>query len=56
MPCEHNRLQLVVPENDAKATTDSPTDLSEVPALPDAAMRRLRLVEADDGGPPDDAA
>ena len=52
----HHRLQLVVPENDTKATTDGTTDLSEVPAMPDAAMPWLRLVEADDGGPSDDAA
>jgi hypothetical protein len=51
-----NRLQLVVPENRAKASTDAPTELSAVTAMPDAVTRRFRLVDADDGGPPDDAA
>ncbi len=53
---EHHRLQLVVPENDTKATTEIRTNLSEVPALPDTHMPWLRLVDADDGGPSDDAA
>jgi len=52
----NNRLQLVACENSEKATTDAPTELSAAPALPDAVMRRLRLVEADDAAPPDDAA
>jgi hypothetical protein len=52
----NNRLQLVGPENNPKTTTDVPTELSAAPAMPDAVMRQLRLVEADDGGPPDDAA
>ena len=52
----NNRLQLVVAKNSAKATTDTPTELSAVPAMPDSGMRCLRLVDADEGTPPDDAA
>jgi hypothetical protein len=52
----NNRLQLVVPENNAKVTTDATTELSAVPAMPDAVTRRLRLVDGDEGAPPDDAA
>ena len=52
----HNRLKLVVPENGAATTTDGPTELSVVPTCPDSGMRRLRLADADEGGPPDDAA
>jgi hypothetical protein len=51
-----SRLQLVGPENSAKATSDAPTELAAAPAMPDALVPRLRLVESDDGGPPDDAA
>jgi len=51
-----NRLQLVVPENRAMASTDVPAGPSEVTAMPDAVVRRLGLMEADDGEPPDDAA
>jgi hypothetical protein len=52
----HDRLQLVVDEKSAKATTDGPTELPAVPANPDSGLRRLRLVDADEGAPPDDAA
>jgi hypothetical protein len=51
-----NRLQLVEPENGAKATTDAPAERSTTPATPDAVMRPLRLVGAREGIPPDDAA
>jgi hypothetical protein len=50
----HNRLKLVEPEN--SATTDGTTELPAVPARPDSGMRRLRLVDADEGATPDDAA
>ena len=52
----HNRLQLVVPESDAKGTTDVPTELAAVIGMPDAVMQRLRLADAGEGAPPDDAA
>ena len=52
----HNRLKLVVPENRASTTSDGPTGLSAATARPDSGIRRLRLVEAYDGAPPDDAA
>ena len=51
----HNRLKLVVPENSA-TTTDDTTELPAVAAMPDSGIRRLRLVVADEGAPPDDAA
>jgi hypothetical protein len=51
----NNRLQLVACENSEK-TTDAPTELSAVTARPDSGIPRLRLVEADEGAPPDDAA
>jgi hypothetical protein len=50
------RLQLVGPENSAKATTDTPTEVAGAPAMPDGVTRRLCLVETDEGTPPDDAA
>jgi hypothetical protein len=50
-----SRLQLVVPENSATATTDGP-ELSAPPVMSDAIMRRLRTVDAGEGVPPDDAA
>ena len=52
----HDRLKLVVPEDSAKAATDGTTELLAVPATPDPAMRRLRVVDADEGPLPDDAA
>jgi hypothetical protein len=52
----HNRLRLVVPENRAATNTDDSTGLSAVTARPDSGIPRLRLVEADEGAPPDDAA
>jgi hypothetical protein len=51
-----NRLQLVEPEYSAKASTDAPTELVAMTAMPDDVGRGLRLVETDDGAPPDDAA
>ncbi len=52
----HNRLKLVVPEDNANAVTDGKTDRLEIPATPDPGMRRLRVVDADEGPLPDDAA
>jgi hypothetical protein len=52
----HNRLKLVVPDNGAATNSDGPTELSAVTRKPDSGIRRLRLVEADEGAPPDDAA
>jgi hypothetical protein len=52
----HNRLKLVVPENITKAATDDTTELPAVAAMRDPDMRRLRLVDADEGATPDDAA
>jgi len=51
-----NRLQLVEPENSAKASTDAPTKRVVVTPMPDGVGPGLRLVEGDDGAPPDDAA
>ena len=51
-----NRLKLVVLENGKTAATDGPTEIPAVAARADSAMRRLRLVDADEGAPPDDAA
>jgi len=51
-----NRLQLVEPENSATASTDAPTELVAVTATPYGVGRGLRLVEIDDGAPPDEAA
>jgi hypothetical protein len=51
-----DRLRLVVPENRAAATTDDPTDLSAVAERSSSGIRRLPLVESDDGAPPEDAA
>lgn len=51
----HNRLKLVIPENSA-TTTDGTTELFAVPAMPDSVIRRLQLVDAGEGSPPDDAA
>jgi hypothetical protein len=51
-----DRLKLVVPENRAATTSDGPTDSSAMTEKPDSSIRRLRLVESDDGAPPEDAA
>jgi hypothetical protein len=51
-----NPLQLVVPEDSAKATTDGSSELSGIPAVLDAAIGRLRFVSDDEGATPDDAA
>jgi hypothetical protein len=50
-----HRLQLVRPENSAKATTDIQTELA-AQVMPNTDSRWLRLVDTDDQGPPDDAA
>jgi hypothetical protein len=47
-------LKLVVGEDSAKATGGS-TELSVVPP-PDSSVQRLRVVDADEGPNPDDAA
>ena len=52
----HNRLRLVVPENRAQATIDGPTELSAVPTTSDSGVRRLRVMDTDEGASPDDAA
>jgi hypothetical protein len=51
-----DRLKLIVPENGAAATSDEPTYLSAMTERSDAGIRRLRLVESEDGAPPEDAA
>ncbi len=51
-----NRLRLVVPENRAAAATDDPADSSAVAERPYSGIRRLPLMESDDGAPPEDAA
>ena len=48
------RLKLVVPE--ASATTEGTTGLPAVAAMPRAVAPLLRLVDADGGASPDDAA
>ena len=52
----HNRLKLVVPEDNATTATDDTKEFLAVPATLDSGIRRLRLVDADEGAPPDDAA
>ncbi len=52
----HDRLKLVVPEDNAIAVTDGKTDRLEMAATPDPDMRLLRVVDADEGPLPDDAA
>jgi hypothetical protein len=52
----HDRLRLVAPEDRAAAATERSTELSAVTARPDSGIARLRLPEADEGAPPDDAA
>jgi hypothetical protein len=49
-------LKLVVPENGTAATPEDPADLSTVTERPDSGIQRLRLIESDDGAPPEDAA
>jgi hypothetical protein len=49
-----NRLKLVVPENSA-TTTDATTELPAIATMQDSGIRRLRLVDPDEGAP-DDAA
>ncbi len=51
-----NRLKLVVLENGVTAATDGATESPAVAARADSATPRLRLVDADEGAPPDDAA
>jgi hypothetical protein len=52
----HPRLKLVVPEDSANAVTDGTADRFDIPATPDPGMRWLRVVDADEGPLPDDAA
>jgi hypothetical protein len=52
----HNRLKLVVPEDNATTATDGTRESLAVPATTDSVIRRLRLEDADGGPPPDDAA
>jgi hypothetical protein len=51
-----NQLKLVVVENGVTAATDGPAEIPAVAARPDVAMRWLRVDDADEGAPPDDAA
>ena len=53
---QHDRLKLVVSEDRAHAATDGSTELYAVPATPDSSVRRLRVVDGDEGPPPDGAA
>ncbi len=53
---QHDRLKLVDPEDSADAATDGTTELFAVPAAPESSVRRLRVVDADEGPFPDDAA
>jgi len=53
---QHDRLKLVLSEDRTHAATDGSTDLFAVPATPDSSVRRLRVVDVDEGPPPDDAA
>ena len=52
----HDRLKLVVPENNSNAVTDGKTDRLEIPATPEPGIRLLRILDADEGPLPDDAA
>jgi hypothetical protein len=52
----HDRLKLVIPEDSANAVTDGKTELFAVPATPNSPVRLLRVADADEGLPPDDAA
>ena len=51
----HDWLKLVVGEESGK-TTGGSTELSVVPPTPDSSVQRLRVVDADEGPSPDDAA
>ena len=51
-----NRLKLVVLEDGVTAATDGAMETPALAARPDSAMRRLRLIDAEEGAPPDDAA
>ena len=52
----HDRLKLVVPEDNANAVTDDKTDRLAMPAIHDAGMRPLHVADTDEGLLPDDAA
>ena len=52
----HDRLKLVVPEDNPNAVTDGKTERLEIPATSDPGIRLLRVVDADEGPLPDDAA
>jgi hypothetical protein len=53
---QHNRLKLVIPEDTAKATTDGTAELVSVTGKRDLGHCPLRLLIADEGPAPDDAA
>ncbi len=53
---EHDRLKLVIPEDSGKSVTDGTTDRFDIPATPEPVMRLLRVLDADEGPLPDDAA
>jgi hypothetical protein len=50
------RLKLVDTQNSASTATDDTKELLPVSATPDCVIRRRRLVDAGNEGPPDDAA
>jgi hypothetical protein len=50
------RLKLVVPEDSAHAAVDGSSESFAVPAMPDSSVQLMRVVDADEGPPPDDAA
>jgi hypothetical protein len=52
----NERLKLVVPNDGANAAPDRSTELFAVTATPDPCLRLLRVVDADEGPLPDDAA
>ncbi len=56
----HDRLKLVVPESSegdgAIAESNRSLELLSAPATPRASVRRLRVVDTDEGPLPDDAA
>ena len=52
----YNRLKLVVSKNNTATATHDTKEFPAVTAMPDSAIRRLRLRDADQGPPPDDAA
>ena len=51
-----HRLQLVVPEEHATGAANGPADDHAERGRPDSTLQGLRLVEADEGVSPDDAA